>query len=167
MDDGRVTERSATVLDLIATGEPRCVSTSFSPFPRWNNAALQTNAPSLRFQLLTMSGATWQCLGYNPQGHAVLTTHALEGTAVESAVAFEVRRNGQGNVTGFTLNGADVAAVTYTEVGKCPSPALRAGWVQQPALVEDSLVYSGGGAPLLQVSSDGVIWHDLPVTPVL
>jgi hypothetical protein len=133
----------------------------------WNNAALQTNAPSLRFQLLTMSGATWQCLGYNPQGHAVLTTHALEGTAVESAVAFEVRRNGQGNVTGFTLNGADVAAVTYTEVGKCPSPALRAGWVQQPALVEDSLVYSGGGAPLLQVSSDGVIWHDLPVTPVL
>jgi hypothetical protein len=35
-------------------------------------------------------------------------------------------------------------------------------------LVEGSLVYSGGGDPLLQVSSDGgVIWHDLPVTPVL
>ena len=133
----------------------------------WNNAALQAKATSLRFQLLTMSGATWQCLGYNPQNKPVLTTHALEGTAVESAVAYEVRKNSQGHVTGFVLTGADVAAVTYTEVGKCPSPSLRAGWVQQPALVEGSLVYSGGGAPLLQVSSDGEIWHDLPVTPVL
>jgi hypothetical protein len=37
--------------------------------------------------------------------------------------------------------------------------------VQQPALVEDSLVYSSGGDPMLQVTSDGLIWHDLPVTP--
>ena len=114
-----------------------------------------------------MSGATWQCLGYNPQGKPSLTTHSIEGTAVESAVAIDVRKNKQGQVTGFILNGADVAAVTYTEVGKCPSPSLRAGWVQQPAIVEGSLVYSGGGAPLLQVSSDGVTWYDMPVTPVV
>ena len=133
----------------------------------WNNATLQASASSLHFQLLTVSGATWQCLGYNPQNKPVLTTHGLESSSVASAVAVEVRRNGQGIVTGFVLNGADVAAVTYTEVGTCPSPSLRAGWVQQPALVEGSLVYSGGGAPMLQVSSDGEIWHDLPVTPAL
>jgi hypothetical protein len=114
-----------------------------------------------------VSGATWQCLGYNPQNKPVLTTHGLEGSAVESAVAVEVRKNRQGNITGFDLKGADVTAVAYTEVGKCPSPSLSAKWVQQPALVEGSLVYSGGGDPLLQVSSDGLIWHDLPVTPVL
>jgi hypothetical protein len=132
----------------------------------WNSNTLNANAASLQFQLLTVSGATWQCLGYNSQNKPVLTTHGLEGSAVESAVAVEVRKNKQGNVTGFQLNGADTSAVTYTEVGKCPSPNLNARWVQQPALVEGSLVYSGGGDPLLQVSSDGVIWHDLPVTPV-
>jgi hypothetical protein len=133
----------------------------------WNSNTLNANAASLQFQLLTVSGATWQCLGYNSQNKSVLTTHGLEGSAVESAVAVEVRKNKHGNVTGFELNGADTSAVTYTEVGKCPSPNLNARWVQQPALVEGSLVYSGGGDPLLQVSSDGVIWHDLPVTPVL
>jgi hypothetical protein len=133
----------------------------------WNSNTLNANAASLQFQLLTVSGATWQCLGYNPQNKPVLTTHGLEGSAVESAVAVEVRKNRQGIITGFDLNGADVAAVTYTEVGTCPSPSLSAKWVQQPALVDGSLVYSGGGAPMLQVSSDGVIWHDLPVTPVL
>ena len=133
----------------------------------WNSNTLNANAASLQFQLLTVSGATWQCLGYNPQNKPVLTTHGLEGSSVTSAVAVDVRKNRQGQVTGFVLNGANVAAVTYTEVGKCPSPDLRARWVQQPALVEGSLVYSGGGAPLLQVSSDGLIWNDLPVTPVL
>jgi hypothetical protein len=131
----------------------------------WNNATLNANAASLQFQLLRTGGATWQCLGYNPQNKPVLTTHGLESTTVESAVAVEVRKNRQGNVTGFVLNGANVAAVTYTEVGKCPSPSLSAKWVQQPALVEDSLVYSSGGDPMLQVTSDGLIWHDLPVTP--
>ena len=131
----------------------------------WNNAALQANAASLTFQLLTTSGATWQCLGYNPQGKPVLTTHGLESSTVGSAVAFDVRKNKKGDVTGIDLYGADMAAVTYTEVGKCPSPSLSAKWVQQPALVEGSLVYSGGGDPMLQVTSDGLIWHDLPVTP--
>ena len=133
----------------------------------WNNATLQANASSLQFQLLTVSGATWQCLGYNPQNKPVLTTHGLEGSTVESSVAIELRKNNQGSVTGFVLNGANVASVTYTEVGTCPSPNEKAKWVQQPAMVEGSLVYSGGGAPMLQVSSDGEIWHDLPVTPVL
>jgi hypothetical protein len=131
----------------------------------WNNATLNANAASLQFQLLTTGGATWQCLGYNPQNKPVLTTHGLESSTVESAVAVEVRRNRQDNVTGFVLNGANVATVTYTEVGKCPSPSLSAKWVQQPALVEGSLVYSSGGDPMLQVTSDGLIWHDLPVTP--
>jgi hypothetical protein len=195
MDDGRVTERSATVLDLIshwrhsmrtrllalsaliavslnaaadvtydANGVGFVGKGDIKNVFGWSNDTLDANAASLQFQLLTTAGATWQCLGYNPQNRPVLTTHGLESSAIESAVAFDVRKNRQGNVTGIDLNGADISAVTYTEVGKCPSPSLNANWVQQPTLVEGSLVYSGGGDPLLQVTSDGTIWHDLPVT---
>ena len=131
----------------------------------WNNAALNASADGLRFQLVTVSGATWQCFGINPQGKEMLTTHGAEQTEVATTVAVEVRKNKHGQVTGFDLNGVDVAMTQYVEIGTCP---YNQNWQQIRAMVEGSLVYSSGAGPMLQVSADnGTTWLDLPVTPVL
>jgi hypothetical protein len=129
----------------------------------WNSAALAAHADGLRFQLVVVSGATWQCFGINPQGKEILTTHGAEQSEVATTVAVEVRKNRQGQVTGFVFHGAEPATTEYVEIGACP---YNQNWQQIRAMVPDSLVYSGGGAPMLQVSADdGTTWHDLPVTP--
>jgi hypothetical protein len=131
----------------------------------WNSHTLNEEAGSLRFQLLTTSGATWQCLGINPAGNPVRTTRGTESDAIESTVVFDTRRNRSGQVTGFDLTGIEPYVTQYASIGSCPTPSLSAGWIQQPTLVPDSLVYSNGeDGPLLQVSVDGVIWFDLPIT---
>ena len=130
----------------------------------WNAAAMEANASSLKFQLVVVSGASWQCFGINPQGKEILTTHGAEQSEVATTVAVEVRKNRQGQVTGFVFHGAEAATTEYVEIGACP---YNQNWQQIRAMVPDSLVYSGGGAPMLQVSADdGTTWHDLPVTPV-
>ena len=131
----------------------------------WNAAAMEANAGNLKFQLVVVSGASWQCFGINPQGKEILTTHGAEQSEVATTVAFEVRKNQNGKVTGFIFNGAEVATTQYVEIGTCP---YNQNWQQIRTMVPGSLVYSSGADPMLQVSADnGSTWHDLPVTPVL
>jgi len=125
-----------------------------------DNAGLQTIAPSIRFRVQAAGGASWRCVGTNPVGKVIVTQHE-RSDAVTSAVAFSARRNSQGQVTGFILDGLAGASPTYTTVGQCP---VAKGWLVQPVLVPDSITYSTLD-PMLQVSRDGETWLDLPATP--
>jgi hypothetical protein len=130
----------------------------------WNNAGLNANADLVMFRLLSDGSVTWTCTGVNPAGHTVTQSHSLETQPLDASVDFSVRRNPQGNVTGFELHGTEGGAALgtteYTSIGSCNT--LR-NWQVQPTLDPYSINMNGGG-PMLQVSIDGEEWFDLPVT---
>jgi hypothetical protein len=127
----------------------------------WNNSMLQEHADSVRFRILSPSGASWKCQGINPGGQTVTFTERSQNEAVESDVSHSARRNAVGQVTGFLLNGVAAYSVEFGSIGVCPS--RNPNWQQQPVLFGD-IDYEGTGEPMLQVSIDGVDWYDLPLT---
>lgn len=124
-----------------------------------DNAALQAAAPSIRFRAQLAGVASWRCQGTNPVGKVITTQHE-RSTSINAAVGYSARRNTQGQVTGFILSGIGTET-TFTGIGQCP-PAK--GWLVPPTLVPDSISYNTAD-PMLQVSRDGEMWFDLPVTP--
>jgi hypothetical protein len=125
-----------------------------------DNAGLQAAAPGIRFRAQLAGFASWRCVGTNPAGKIIVTQHE-RAQPVNSAVGFSARRNSQGQVTGFILNGLNANETVYTGIGQCPAAK---GWLIQPTLVPDSISYTTLD-PMLQVSRDGELWLDLPVTP--
>ena len=114
----------------------------------WNNAQLQENAIQVRFRLGESTTYHWICL--NPQGKE--TGASDQQTTVDSEVAVDARKNKQGQVTGFYLNG--FGDTEQSEIGACST-----NWTLKP----DSLtsVASGEGSEMLQVSVNGDDWFDL------
>jgi len=127
----------------------------------WNANDLQASAGLLQFRMMSVSTATWQCTGVNPAGVTVVSTHGAENTPVESEVLHQTLRNRNNVVTGFDLGGVATALTEYTAIGACP---YNQNWRVYRTMVPGSLVYEGGGEPMLQVSIDGQTWYDLPVT---
>lgn len=129
----------------------------------WNNHDLQANAESLQFRMLIPSGATWKCAGNNPAGKWVEKSASSESQPIDSGVSVDARKNKNGQVTGFMLNGIDYSEPqTYTPVGECTPPNIQ--WTNY-GLVSGSIEYAGENADImLQVSLDGSDWQNLPIT---
>lgn len=125
----------------------------------WNNAQLQENAGLLQFRYASSGTATWKCEGLNPQGKKVVDEYETT-TAVAQGLAFDPRKNKQGQITGFNLGGF-IGAGSTTEPGTCPPKGHN--WVQQPVLVGD-INYEGSEDAALQVSTDETEWHTLIIT---
>lgn len=124
----------------------------------WSNSALQDNAHLVSFRYGGGNTATWACSHLARQGQA---RQAEEVTiAIDAGIALDPRKNSAGQITGFNLNGFRTGAETYTAVGTCPSGNPGGEW----QLIADSIMVEGSGEPILQVSIDGVEWHDLTIT---
>jgi hypothetical protein len=127
----------------------------------WNNAQLQEHADSLQFRFAGGESASWTCQGLNPSGNIVTNLHEST-TAVNSAVAFDARKNKTGQITGFNLFGFSGGSTLTGDVpGTCPTDDPTK-WVQPRQLLGE-VAYDGTGEPSLQVSSDGTDWFDLTI----
>lgn len=127
----------------------------------WNNSELQANAANIQFRFLASGSATWQCQGVNPAGKTVISTHSESSLDITSAINYDARKNRQGQVTGFILNGVDASAQpTYDNLGACP---YNQNWQVKRTMVEGSFV-SESTDPVLQISIDGIEWYDLAIT---
>lgn len=126
----------------------------------WNNAQLQANAASLTFRFASSETVSWKCEGINKAGHVVVGNHERT-TAVNAEVALDPRKNKQGQITGFNLQGLDQAETAFQQVGTC---GKSVGFEVPFALIQESIQWQGNGEPSLQVSVDGEVWYDLQIT---
>jgi hypothetical protein len=130
----------------------------------WNNAQLQANAAAVRFRFVETQQASWECEWWTGPAHN-RTYHSVNRevvTAVGGNVAHDARKNKQGQITGFNLNGFEGAPVSSndSQVGDCEGgKTLAAGSIQFGA---------GDGDAVLEVSIDGLAWLsvDLPIDEI-
>jgi hypothetical protein len=127
----------------------------------WNNSMLQDNAYNISFRYIAGGTATWHCIGTNPAGHVVISTDHEATFGINSGVAYDPRKNKTGQVTGFNLSGFTTDTGDTVAIGSCP---VNQNWQVQRTMVEGSLNFDGSVDPILQVSNDGDIWHDLAIT---
>jgi hypothetical protein len=121
----------------------------------WNNAQLQTNAPSVQFRALTteVSETTWTCkrdTGEQTQERTRTTTTSTQG--VVSSIA-----RVKNQITGFNLSGYSGSPTQTTETEGPPLGSCPNFWsvIQGP----DTEVLSSSST--LQVSTDGTNWFNL------
>lgn len=132
----------------------------------WNNHDLQANAEFIQFRMVMPGGvASWKCEGINPGNNLVMHTKGPVAVEMNSDVSVDARKNRNGQVTGFLLNGFDEnSAPDYASIGECTAP--NSNW-KSYYLVPGSLVYEGeddGAEMMLQVTVDGETWYDMPIT---
>jgi hypothetical protein len=91
----------------------------------WNDPTLQANAAGIEFYYATSSTSSYSavCEFTTGEGTRGQRTHEVTHrqdvvAAVNSAVAYEARKNSQGKVTGFNLTG--FGATTTTSSGSVP-----------------------------------------------
>lgn len=126
----------------------------------WNNSELQQNVGNLSFRFASSTTVSWKCEGTNPKGKIVTSQHE-SSTSLNAEIALDARKNKQGQITGFNLQGFDASQTTAQAVGTCGESK---GFLVPYALVEDSVQWEGSGEPSLQVSIDGETWYDLLIT---
>lgn len=127
----------------------------------WNNSMMQENAHLVQFRFMSAGTVYWYCT-WTTGPASNQTVHIQKrpevSIGVNGAVAYDARRNRNGQVTGFILHGVDeYGNPDYAELGSCGGPTH--------VLVPDSFVYSyDSGEPVLQVSVDGIDWYTLSLT---
>lgn len=126
----------------------------------WNNSELQQNTGNLTFRFASSSTVSWTCEGTNPKGKIIVNQHE-SSTSLSAEIALDARKNKQGQITGFNLQGFDAGQTTAQAVGSCGDSK---GFLIPLALVEGSVQWEGSGEPNLQVSADGATWYDLLIT---
>jgi hypothetical protein len=138
----------------------------------WNNAQLQAHAHLLEFRFVASSEATWQCeewQDHQVHGLRLLGVLEYEITSVASNVAYDARKNKQGQITGFNLNGFSDTSTEQVgndlAAGECPPPQNSGNNPKHFVLVEGSLQASVVEEGALEVSIDGIAWFaiELPV----
>lgn len=114
----------------------------------WNNSDLQSNHALVQFRLGTPGVYSWTCL-HPVHGEK---NAKQETKKVNSNLAIDTRKNKNGQVTGFNLNGFGESETLV--VGQCENK-----WT----LKQDSIKFTGpeDESNVLQVSIDGTEWHDL------
>ncbi len=126
----------------------------------WNNAGLQQNADKVQFRFVDNAGSyEWVCEWWTgPENNRKRHTQdMIEITGVSSAVGYDARKNKQGQITGFLLEGWNGASTSQAF-----EPYCTAEGNQMKTFVEGSLVaLEGDGEEKLQVSVDGENWYDL------
>jgi hypothetical protein len=127
----------------------------------WNNAQLQENAAALQFRICDTQTYTWQCEWTTGPDHN-RTTHTSKlktTTGIDASVAFDARKNKNGQITGFNLNGFEGDSTVEGKVMDCGGAGAG------KTLVADSLQAVGEEESDLQVSADGgATWVDLAIT---
>lgn len=132
----------------------------------WNNHELQANAEFVQFRMVMPGGvATWECVDVNPGGRVFpARSEGPVALAMDADVSVDARKNRNGQVTGFLLNGFDQSsAPDYASIGECVPRGP--GW--ESTMVPGSLSYEGddeGAEMMLQVTVDGEAWYDMPIT---
>jgi hypothetical protein len=137
----------------------------------WNNAQLQTNAASLRFQVnsVEISEVSWTCHKFTgPDGiREIIQERARTTTTTTQGLIAHVARE-RNQVTGFVLTGYEGGATQSVEtdgpaVNSCP--ANPSGFSLLEAAGAPSVTSLGGG---LETSKDaGVNWTALLEKPAL
>jgi hypothetical protein len=130
----------------------------------WNNAAFNTRASGLTFAVVNESSYDAVCMWVtgpvqNRRTHRV--THKVK-TGVNASVAYDIRKNSQGQATGINLTGFGSSVGGGDDVpvvgGSCQGEGAGGTWESV-----DLVSQSGGG---LQVTYGGVT-YPLPNTPVI
>lgn len=124
----------------------------------WNDAKLQANAAGVTFSYDTKDTYAATCTWTTGEGTRGERTHNVNhnrSTAVNSSIAYEARKNSQGKITGFNLNGfgsetSDGAAPVVGEA--CPgNPGTDGLWtaVSLDSSTGGLFVHYGGTGVLL------------------
>jgi hypothetical protein len=128
-----------------------------------NNAGLQAIGDQLEFRFIESTTSTWECdqfQNHSNQGTRLQHTNTATVIAgVTSNVAVDARKNRQGQITGFNLNGWDGLPEVITTgdlaPGTCPEPHGNIFYVY----VEGSLtIRTPEDDAVLEVSVDGIEW---------
>lgn len=88
----------------------------------WNDATLQANASALSFVFTSSEATSWDCEWYTgPDRNR--TRHTVERSTVQdvsTSIAYDARKNKNGKITGFNLNGFGAPTVSGGgTVGAC------------------------------------------------
>jgi len=126
----------------------------------WNNSMLQSNAHLVRFKFSSAGTASWICEGVNAAGITVTSDRRDQDVGTNATIAHDPRKNRQGQITGFILNGFEDNSTTYNAIGSC---GASVGF-QVPFQRVGEINYEGSAEPSLKVSIDGVTWFDLQIT---
>jgi hypothetical protein len=120
----------------------------------WNNSQLQQNAALVQFRFAAAGVVSWQCEWWTGPTHNRKYHTVTESTEVlGSSISLDPRKNKQGQITGFTLDGIQGEPTNYTGIGACDG---------NKTLVVDSITGpEGRDDPLLEVSIDNQVWHEL------
>ncbi len=128
----------------------------------WNNAELQANAASLTFSFTSIVEATWQCEWWTGPDHNIKhhVNTKTSTSGIAASIGFDARKNKQGQITGFNLNGFDGTTETTSgdAIGDCPGEGagktLVAGSLLTTTLDEGSLMvnHTGLGSRQLTIS---------------
>ncbi len=125
----------------------------------WNNAQLQSNASGVTFSFSQHDRYDVECEwttttgGPNPREilHDITVT---SNTRVNSSIAYEARKNSQGQITGFNLTGLGTTTTSGTTPvvgGTCPG-ASSVGTIVDVYLVSSdgglTVTYNGNTQPL-------------------
>ncbi len=137
----------------------------------WNNAQLQANAEHVRFRFVAITQAEWECEWWTgPEHNRKYHANNKEVvTELSANIAYDARKNKQGQITGFNLNGFVGEPEVYGdggEPGDCGGGDGSGNGGNNKRLVEGSLVYGeSDGDAVLEVSIDGISWtaFDLPI----
>jgi hypothetical protein len=126
----------------------------------WNNHMLQANAAAVEFRFAEERTVSYGCEwwtgpAHNQQYHS--TTHTVTQD-IAASVAFDARKNRQGQITGFNLNG--FMGEEQSDYAEPDCGGHGAG----KTLIEGSITIEDGDGALLQVkliNEDDESWRDL------
>ncbi len=131
----------------------------------WNDAALQRNASGVTFSYDADEEYKYDCTFTVEVGKDKVreprTQNRGKSTSVFGTVTYEARKNGQGKVTGFNLNGFGATTVdgeAPVDGGSCPGGPFSDGVISNVELLS-----STGGL----TAAFGTTTIDLPNTPTL
>jgi hypothetical protein len=132
----------------------------------WNNAAAQRNIPALTFNYVAEESWGYDCEFYTgpTQNRTRHEVSHKKTTSVNASVAYDTRKNNQGQITGINLNGFGTTTTTGGTVptigASCPGNPGNGAVV---IAVDSAPTSSSGG---LTVTYGGVTFP-LPNTPII
>lgn len=131
----------------------------------WNDQALQRNASGVTFSYNADEHYSYDCTFTVEVGRDRVREPRTQtrgtSTTVNSSVAYDTRKNNQGKITGFNLNGFGTTTATGAapvDGGSCPGGPFNDGTISNVVLTS-----STGG---LSVTWSGTT-YPLPNTPVI